>query len=246
MTGARIGIVTGASRGIGRAAAIALAERGVAVACAYGSDDAGAKETVAAIEAAGGTAAPFRADVADEAQVKELFRQVKEWRSAPLVLVANAGVRRDGPSVKYPLDELRRTLDVNLIGGFLCAREALRGMQLARWGRIVFVSSAAALRGNPGQAAYTASKAGLHGLVRSLAREVASRGITVNAVAPGFVDTDLTAELTDDQRARMIEATPAGRPGTPGEIAAAIAFLAGDEASYVTGAVLSVDGGATA
>jgi 3-oxoacyl-[acyl-carrier protein] reductase len=246
MTGPRVALVTGASRGIGRAAAIAVARGGGAVACAYGSDDAGAKETVAAIESGGGTAAPFRADVADEAQVKELFREIKEWRGTPLVLVANAGVRRDGPSVKYPLAELKRTLDVNLIGAFLCAREALRGMQLARWGRIVFVSSAAALRGNPGQAAYTASKAGVHGLVRSLAREVASRGITVNAVAPGFVDTDLTIDLTDEQRARMIEATPAGRPGTPEEIAAVIAFLATEEASYVNGAVLSVDGGATA
>lgn len=246
MTERRVALVTGASGGIGRAAAVELAARGLAVACAYGSNDAGAKETVAIIEDRGGTAAAFGTDVADEAAVKDLFRQVKEWRAAPLVLVANAGVRRDGPAAKYPLEEFQRTLAVNLTGAFLCAREASRGMLLARWGRLVFVSSVAGLRGNPGQVSYSASKSGLLGLVRTLSRELGPRGITANAVAPGYVETAMTAQVPEAIRERMLEMTSAGRPGRPEEIAAAIAFLASDEAAYVSGVVLPVDGGMTA
>ena len=246
MTEEHIALVTGAGSGLGRAIALELARRGTPVACAYGSNDAGAKETVALIEESGGVAAPFGADVAVEAQVKELFREVKEWRAAPLILIANAGARRDGLAVKYPLDAWERTLGVNLTGAFLCAREALRGMHRARWGRIVFISSVAGLRGNPGQSSYSASKAGLFGLTRSLAREVGARGITVNAVAPGFVETAIVAEVSEEARARMLELTAAGRPGRPEEIAAAVGFLTSEEAAYVNGAVLPVDGGMTA
>jgi len=242
----RIALVTGASGAIGRAAAARLALRGHAVACAYGTNDVGAKETVDRIEEAGGSASAFKADLAEETQIKDLYAAIKEWQGVPLVVVANAGMRRDGLTVKYPTDEWRRTLDVNLTGAFLCVREGLRGMQLAKWGRVIFVSSAAGLRGNPGQAAYSASKAGILGLARSLAVEVGGRGITVNAVAPGFVESDLTAEVTEAARRRMIDVTAAGRPGTPEEIAAAIGFLASEEASYVNGAVLPVDGGLTA
>lgn len=246
MTEPRVALVTGASSGIGRAAAVELAARRLPVACAYGINDAGAKETVALIEEGGGTAAAFATDVADETAVKDLFREIKEWQSAPLVLVANAGVRRDGSAVKYPLEEFQRTLAVNLTGAFLCAREASRGMLLARWGRLVFVSSVAGLRGNPGQVSYSASKSGLHGLVRTLSRELGPRGITANAVAPGYVETAMTAEVPEAIRDRMLEMTSAGRPGRPEEIAAAIAFLASEEGAYINGIVLPVDGGMTA
>lgn len=242
----RIALVTGAGGGLGRAASVELARRRMPIACAYGSNDAGAKETVELIEERGGVAAAFGADVADEDEVRRLFGEVKEWRGAPLVLVANAGVRRDGPAVKYPLEQWRRTLDVNLTGVFLCVREALRGMQLARWGRVILVSSAAGLRGNPGQVSYSASKAGVIGMTRSLSQEVGARGITVNAVAPGYVETAIVAEVTEAARERMMGLIAAGRPGRPEEIAAAIGFLASEEASYVNGAVLPIDGGMTA
>ena len=242
----RVALVTGASGGIGRAVAVDLAEEEMRVACGYASDDGAAKETVAMIEDAGGAAAAFRADVADQDQVVELFRAVAEWAEPPQVLVASAGVNRDGLTVKYPPEEWRRTLDVNLTGAFLCARAALPGMLKARWGRIIAVSSAAGLRGNAGQAAYTASKHGVIGLVRTLANEYGSRGITANAVCPGFIETDMIADLLERSRGEVEEQIPAGRIGTPEEAAAAIRFLAGDEASYVNGAVLSVDGGLTA
>jgi 3-oxoacyl-[acyl-carrier protein] reductase len=242
----RVALVTGASRGLGRAAAKALAADGLPVACNYRGDDAGVKETIRAVEDAGGTAAAFRADVSDEGEVQEMFREIREWLAAPLVLVNNAGVLRDGLTVKYPLSEFERVVRVNLSGAFLCAREALPAMLKSRWGRIVNVSSAAGLRGNPGQAAYSASKAGVIGLTQSLAKEYGSRGITANAVCPGFVETAMTESFIDKQRDRIIEQIPAGRIGTPEEVAAVIRFLASEEASYVTGAVVAVDGGITA
>jgi 3-oxoacyl-[acyl-carrier protein] reductase len=242
----RVALVTGASGGLGRAAAVALAADGHPVACAYSSNDTGAKETVRLIEEAGGTAATFGTDVAEEDRVREMFRAVSDWAGQPLIVVGAAGILRDGLTVKYPADEFDRILRVNVTGTFLCARAALPAMLKARWGRIVAVSSAAALRGNPGQAAYSASKAGLLGMTRSLAREYGSRGITVNAVCPGFVETEMTAGFLEKNRGRMIEEIPAGRFGAAEEIAAAIRFLAGEAASYVNGAVLAVDGGLTA
>ncbi len=242
----RVALVTGASGGLGRAAALALAADGREVACAYSSNDTGAKETVRLIEEAGGTAEAFGTDVADEHRVGDMFRAVSEWTGPPLIVVGAAGILRDGLTVKYPADEFDRILRVNITGTFLCARAALPAMLKARWGRIVVVSSAAALRGNPGQAAYSASKAGLLGMTRSLAREYGSRGITVNAVCPGVVETDMTAGFLQKNRDRIIEEIPAGRFGAADEIAAAIRFLAGEAASYVNGAVLAVDGGLTA
>ncbi len=162
------------------------------------------------------------------------------------ILVNNAGFTKDGLAIRYPTSTWDATLDTNLKGAFLCCRRALAAMLKARWGRIVNVASAAALRGNTGQAAYSASKAGLVGMTKSLARELGSRGITVNAVCPGFVETAMTAPQTDEVRQRYVDMTPARRFGTPEEVAAVIAFLAGDEASYVNGAVIAVDGGLTA
>jgi 3-oxoacyl-[acyl-carrier protein] reductase len=242
----RVAVVTGASGGIGRASALALARDGLRVACAYHRDDAGAKETVEAIEDAAGKAAAFAADVSDEEEVAELFAAVGSWAEPPLVLVACAGTNRDGLAVRFPAAEFRRILEVNLTGAFLCARTALPAMLKARWGRIVMVSSVAGLRGNAGQAAYSASKSGLIGLTRTLAREYGGRGITANAVCPGFIETDMTATLPEAARARLADDVPAGRTGTPEEAAAVIRFLAGEEASYVNGAVLTVDGGLVA
>jgi 3-oxoacyl-[acyl-carrier protein] reductase len=242
----RVALVTGASRGIGRATSVALGADGLAVACGYASDDAGAKETVRLVEEAGGTAASFRADVAEEDQVTELFRAVTDWGQAPQVLVACAGVNRDGLAVKYPLAEWERTLAVNLTGTFLCIKAALPAMLKARWGRIVTVSSVTGLRGNAGQAAYAASKSGLLGFTRSIAREYGARGITANAVCPGFIDTEMTAGLADKARETLTREIPAGRTGTADEAAAIIRFLVREDASYVNGAVMAVDGGLTA
>lgn len=242
----RVALVTGASKGIGRAAAVALAADGRAVACGYGSDDAGAKETVRLIEEAGGTAAAFAADVGDAEAVSGMIGSVAQELGPPVILVANAGMNKDGLAVRYDLADWERMLRVNLTGTFTCIRAALPHMMKARWGRIVTVSSAIALRGNAGQSVYGASKSGLVGMTRSVAKEYAARGITANVLCPGFVETEMTSGLPDKARRALDEGIPTGRVGTVEEIAAAIRFLASDEASYVNGAVLAVDGGLTA
>lgn len=246
MTNTRVALVTGGSKGIGRASALALAADGRAVACAYATDDAGAKETVRAIEESGGRAAAFQTDVSEETDVKELVQAVTAELGAPTILVASAGVNRDGLAVRFPVREWERILRVNLTGAFLCAQATLPAMMKTRWGRIVVVASAAALRGNAGQAAYSSSKAGLVGMIRSLAKEYGGRGITANAVCPGFVETEMTSSVPKKTRAALGESIPAGRFGSTEEMAVAIRFLASDEASYVNGAVLAVDGGLTA
>ena len=246
MTDAMVALVTGASRGIGRATSLALAKAGLVVAVGFRSDREAAEELADKLRAEGFQAGPVSLDVTDEGAVEQGFAEIERDMGPVQVLVNNAGFIKDGLAVKYPTATWKTTVDTNLTGAFLCCRRALPRMLRGRWGRIVNVSSAAALRGNPGQAAYAASKAGLIGLTRSLAREVGGRGITVNAVCPGFVDTRMTEFAPEELRQRYADLTPAGRFGTPEEIAAVISFLAGPEASYVNGSVVTVDGGLTA
>jgi 3-oxoacyl-[acyl-carrier protein] reductase len=231
----KVALVTGGSGGIGRATALALAGDGWAVALGWRSGEAAAEEAANEIIASGRRAVAVQLDVTDEESVAEAFKTVTDSLGAVTGLVNNAGMTKDGLTIKYAKETFERTLAVNVTGAFLCTKAALRSMLRARWGRILNVSSAVALRGNPGQAAYTASKAGLIGMTRSISREVASRGITVNAVCPGAVDTEMIAELPEGHMAAMIEATPVGRMATPEEIANVVRFLMSDEASYVRG-----------
>ncbi len=242
----RVALVTGASKGIGRATAVALAADGRSVACAYGSDDAGVKETVRLVEEAGGSAGAYQADVGDPEAVRGMVRGVTEELGAPVIMVANAGMNKDGLAVRYDMADWDRMLRVNLTGAFACIQATLPAMMKARWGRIVAVSSAIALRGNAGQSAYGASKTGVVGMIRSVAKEYGARGVTANAVCPGFVETGMTSGLPQKARRALDEGIPMARVGTAEEIAAAIRFLASEEASYVNGAVLAVDGGLTA
>jgi 3-oxoacyl-[acyl-carrier protein] reductase len=238
-----VALVTGASRGIGAACARALAAAGFDVGVGYASDAEGAAATVAAVEAAGRRAHAHAADVADEAQAAGLVEAVEEALGPLDALVLNAGITRDGLAVRMSADDWGAVIDTNLTGAFFTTRPALRGMLRRRAGSIVAVSSIVGIIGNPGQANYAAAKAGLIGLVRALAREAGPRGVRVNAVAPGYIATDMTAALTDEQRQGILGATPLGRLGEPEDVAGAVAFLCSDDAAFVTGAVLSVDGG---
>jgi 3-oxoacyl-[acyl-carrier protein] reductase len=243
----RVAVVTGASRGIGRACALALAEAGWTVALGYRTDEAAAKEVLGALEGAGGQGFAVYLDTTDEASVSEAFRRVADEAEGNVTgLVNNAGYSQDGLLLKYSLDAYDRTMRTNVRGSFLCAQAAMRGMLRAKWGRIVNMSSAVAVRGNAGQTAYAASKSALLGLTKSLAREVGAKGITVNAVCPGLVDTDMTSYLDEGARAYYLEQTPLGRTATLEEVAAVVRFLMSEEASYVNGAVVPIDGGLTA
>lgn len=236
-------LVTGAARGIGAATALALADAGWPVGVNYRSDAKGAEALVARIESAGGSAMPIGADVSDVDAIDGLFGELEERFGRVLVLVNNAGVRADGLSPQLGDDEWQMVIETNLSGAFRSTRRALGPMLRARFGRIVNVASIVGPRANPGQANYAASKAGLIGLTRTVAVEVARRGVTVNAVAPGFVETRLTEGITGNG---LVESIPARRIGTPEEVAACVRFLASPEASYVTGTTLTVDGGLSA
>jgi 3-oxoacyl-[acyl-carrier protein] reductase len=238
----RIALVTGASRGIGQACALTLARAGAKVAVAARA--MGKLERVAAeIKAAGGEAFPIAIDMESHASIKEGFARVAKEFGRIDILVNNAGVTRDGLALRMKPEDWDLVLRTNLSGAFFAIQQVLSGMMRERWGRIINISSVVGEVGNAGQANYVASKAGLIGLTKSLAQEIASRSITVNAVAPGFVETDMTAVLAEDLKTRMKQAIPLGRFGTPDDIAAAVRFLASEEAGYITGHVLDVNGG---
>jgi 3-oxoacyl-[acyl-carrier protein] reductase len=234
-------LVTGASKGIGAAIAKALAEDGWQVAVNYRSDEDGAKATVKAIEEAGGKAAAFHADVSNGAP-DELFKQVEEELGPVIALVNNAGVTADGLAIQLDDEAWDKVIGTNLTAAFRLTRRAMRPMIKARYGRIVNVASVVGPRANAGQSNYAAAKAGLIGMTKTVAAEVARRGVTVNAVAPGFIETEMTKDVPD----AVVEAIPARRVGTPEDVAAAVRFLASDDAGYVTGTTLFVDGGMSA
>ena len=241
----KIALVTGSGQGIGRAVALRLAQDGADIIINYRSNGDGAAEAKTAIEAVGRRCVTIQADVSREEDVTRLFAEAAMSLGPISILVNNAGTTRDKLILQMSATDFDHIIASNLRSAFLCTKAVLRGMMKARWGRIVNITSAAGLLGPAGQANYAASKAGIIALTLSTAREMASRNITANAVAPGYIPTELTSTLTEQQQKFLIDAAPLGRPGTKEEIAAAVAFLCSLEAGYITGQVISVDGGAS-
>jgi len=241
----RVALVTGGGRGIGRAVAVRLASECANVAISYRSNDATAEEVAEEVRAAGALCEIFKGDVASPGDVDALFKGVGEALGQVEILVNNAGLTRDNLMMRMKESEFDEVLRTNLKGTYLCTRAALRPMIRARWGRLVNVSSVVGLLGNAGQANYAASKAGIIGFTKSVAREVAQRGITANVVAPGYVETELTRSLPDEVKAQIRGQVPAGRFGEVEEVAEVVAFLAGEGAGYITGQTVAVDGGMT-
>ena len=239
----QVALVTGGSRGIGRAIALRLAEAGASVIVTYAQQVGQAEDTVAGIRGAGGTASAEQFDVGVAEATRAAMERIVDREKRLDILVNNAGVAVDGLVVRLREEDWERALRVNLTGVFHCTKAALRTMMRARYGRIVNLTSVVAAMGNTGQAAYAAAKAGVIGFTRSMAREVASRGITVNAVAPGLVETEMTGGLDEAQKGFYASVIPAGRMGRPEEIASAVEYLASPDAAYVTGHVLHVNGG---
>ncbi len=239
----KVAFVTGASRGIGRAIALKLAEEGAKVAINFAGNVAKAEEVKGLIESQGGEAMLAQGSVADAATVDELVKKVVDTWGKVDILVNNAGITRDGLLMKMSESDFDEVIATNLKGVFNCTKAVTRLMIKQRGGRIVNLSSVVALNGNAGQANYAAAKAGIIGFSKSVAKELASRGITVNVVAPGFIETDMTAVLPDKVKEAMIKDIPAGRPGTPEDVAEAVTFLVSEKAAYITGQVLRADGG---
>jgi 3-oxoacyl-[acyl-carrier protein] reductase len=236
-------LVTGGSRGIGRAIALALGACGAKVAVNYVSNAAAADEAVSAIKAGGSEACAIQGDVAQAEDAKRMIEETTGAFGALHILVNNAGLTEDDLLLRMSEEAWDRVMAIDLRGAYLCTKAAMRPMMRQRWGRIINVSSVAGLVGNPGQSNYAAAKAGLIGFTKSVAKEMASRNITANAIAPGFVTTEMTDKLTDEQKGAVMTVVPLGRPATPEEIAPAAVFFASEEAAYVTGAVLAIDGG---
>ena len=240
---AKVALVTGGSRGIGRAIAVALARDGFDVAILFAGNEIAAQDAVKAIEAQGRCATAVQCDVSNSESVNAALKGVKAELGTIYAVINNAGITKDGLSMRMKDQDFNDVIDVNLKGAFHVARAAMGDMIRARAGRIINITSVSGLMGNAGQANYSAAKAGLVGLTKSLARELAPRGITVNAVAPGFIKTDMTAAMNEQTLEGALSAVPLKRIGAPEDIAEAVAFLCSDRASYITGSVLKVDGG---
>jgi len=239
----KVAVVTGGSRGIGRAICLQLAEKGAKVVINYVSRSEAAEETRAQVEAIGGECLLVKFNVADTSEVQEAFKEIIAECGRIDILVCNAGITRDSLLIKMKEDAWDEVMAVNLKGAFNCIKEGCRPMMKKRWGRIIVVTSVVGFTGNAGQVNYSAAKAGLMGLARSSARELASRGITVNCVAPGFIDTDMTSDLPETVKEKMLAEIPLGVFGQPDDIAGAVTYLASDAARYVTGQAIHVNGG---
>lgn len=236
-------IVTGGSRGIGRAICVALAKEGASVVTCYARGAAAAEETVALCKELGVQAVAVQADVSKKEEVDRLFEEALKVTGTVEILVNNAGITRDGLLIRMSDEDFDQVIDANLKGTFYCMRAAAKLMMRKRYGRIVNISSVVGVSGNAGQVNYAASKAGIIGMTKSLAKELGSRNVTANAVAPGFITTDMTEGLPDAVKEQMAKEIPLARMGQPEDVANAVAFLASDQASYITGQVLHVDGG---
>ena len=239
----KVALITGGSRGIGKACALQFAAEGATTIISYASNSAAADATVAEINAQGGKGEALQFDVGDPESVKAAFKQITKVHGGLHILVANAGISLDGLIMRYSEEDLEKIYKTNVFGSFYCAKAAVRPMMKSKWGRIIFMGSVVGESGNAGQVAYAGTKAALDGMAKSLAKELASRNITVNVIAPGYIETDMTNALSEEQQEQIRNTIPLGRVGSPEDIANASVFLASDDAKYITGQVLNVNGG---